>query len=164
MDSLATLELPAIGYGIRYDFGIFEQVIEYGWQVERRDNWLQFDNPWEVARHDRAQLVRFGGHVEHHHDAQGKLCATWVGGSEVIGLAYDSFIIGHRTNNVNTLRLWSARATSEFNLAVFNSGDFLRAVEEKVETESISRGHPSSRPWRHRRSRAPGWSGSRRAD
>ncbi len=139
MDSLATLELPAIGYGIRYEYGIFEQLIEDGWQVERRDNWLQYGNPWEIPRHDRAQTVGFGGTVKMRHDDEGNLRAYWLPATEVRGLPFDSLIIGHRTNNVNTLRLWSARATRDFNLDVFNSGDFLRAVEEKVETESISK-------------------------
>ncbi|HEU4580355.1 MAG TPA: glycogen/starch/alpha-glucan phosphorylase [Polyangiaceae bacterium] len=139
MDALATLELPAIGYGIRYDFGMFEQRIEGGQQVERHDNWLQLGNPWELPRHEDVQTVRFYGRVDFRHDEQGRLRASWVDTRNVIGLPYDSFIVGHRTDTVNTLRLWAARATRDFNLEFFNEGDFRRAVEEKMDTENISK-------------------------
>ena len=139
MDSLATLDLPAIGYGIRYDFGIFEQLIEDGCQVERRDNWLQHGRVWEIPRHEHSQVVRFGGRVESRTDHTGKLRMEWVGAREVLGLPFDSFFIGHQTNTVGTLRLWSARATREFNLALFNEGDYLRAVEDKFVSENISK-------------------------
>jgi starch phosphorylase len=139
MDSLATLELPAVGYGIRYDFGMFEQAIEDGRQIERHDNWLQLGNPWELPRHDDAQVVRFYGRVELRHDEHGRLRADWVDARTVIGLPYDSFIVGHRTDTVNTLRLWAARATRDFDLQFFNEGDYRRAVEEKIDTENISK-------------------------
>jgi starch phosphorylase len=139
MDSLATLELPAVGYGIRYDFGMFEQGIEDGRQVERHDNWLHLGNPWELPRHEDAQSVRFYGRVELRHDDSGRLCADWVDARTVIGLPYDSFIVGHRTDTVNTLRLWAARATRDFDLQFFNEGDYRRAVEEKIDTENISK-------------------------
>jgi starch phosphorylase len=139
LDSLATLELPAVGYGIRYDYGIFEQRIENGQQVEHRDNWLEYGNPWELPRHDRQQTVRFYGHTEARRDEHGRLWVDWVDTTTVIGLPYDSFITGHETDNVNTLRLWSARASRDFDLQVFNSGDHRRAVQEKVEVESISK-------------------------
>jgi len=139
MDSLATLELPAVGYGIRYDFGMFEQQIEGGQQVERHDNWLHLGNAWELPRHEDAQTVRFGGRVEYHHDASGRLRARWLDAQSVIGLPYDSFIVGHLTDTVNTLRLWAARATRDFDLQFFNEGDFRRAVEEKIDTENISK-------------------------
>ncbi len=139
MDALATLELPAVGYGIRYDFGMFEQKIDDGWQVERHDNWLQLGNPWELPRHEDAQTVRFGGKVIFHHDEHGRMRASWVDTRAVIGLPYDSFIVGHRTDTVNTLRLWAARATRDFDLTFFNEGDFRRAVEEKIDTENISK-------------------------
>jgi glycogen phosphorylase len=139
MDSLATLELPAVGYGIRYDFGIFEQLIEDGCQVERRDNWLQHGRVWEIPRHEHSQVVRFGGRVEAITDHTGKLRMEWVGAREVLGLPFDSFFIGHQTNTVGTLRLWSARATRDFNLALFNEGDYLRAVEDKFLSENISK-------------------------
>jgi len=139
MDSLATLELPAIGYGIRYDFGMFEQRIDGGRQVEQHDNWLQLGNAWELPRHEDAQTVHFGGRVEFHHDRDGHLRAEWVDTRDVIGLPYDSFIVGHRTDTANTLRLWAARATRDFDLQFFNEGDYRRAVEEKIDTENISK-------------------------
>jgi starch phosphorylase len=139
MDSLATLELPAIGYGIRYDFGMFEQKIEGGRQIEQHDNWLQMGNPWELPRHEDAQTVRFGGRVIWQHDREGRLRAHWLDTRAVIGLPYDSFIVGHRTDTANTLRLWAARATRDFDLQFFNEGDFRRAVEEKIDTENISK-------------------------
>ncbi|HVZ35943.1 MAG TPA: glycogen/starch/alpha-glucan family phosphorylase, partial [Polyangiaceae bacterium] len=139
MDALATLELPAIGYGIRYDFGMFEQRIDDGQQVERHDNWLHLGNAWELPRHEDAQTVRFYGHVEFRHDSLGRLRAMWVDTRAVIGLPHDSFIVGHRTDTVNTLRLWAARATRDFDLQYFNEGDFRRAVEEKMDTENISK-------------------------
>jgi glycogen phosphorylase len=139
MDALATLELPAIGYGIRYDFGMFEQRIDGGQQVERHDNWLHLGNAWELARHEDTQTVRFGGHVQFYNDETGRLRANWVDTRNVIGLPYDSFIVGHRTDTVNTLRLWAARATRDFDLKFFNEGDYRRAVEEKIDTENISK-------------------------
>ena len=139
MDSLATLELPAVGYGIRYEYGIFEQRIEEGQQVERRDNWLQYGNPWEMPRHEDAQTVNFYGRVETHRAPDGRLIYDWVDARQVIGIPYDSFIVGHETNTVNTLRLWAARATRDFDLQLFNEGDYLRAVEEKIDTENISK-------------------------
>jgi glycogen phosphorylase len=139
MDSLATLELPAVGYGIRYEFGIFEQRIEAGQQAEHTDNWLQYGNPWELPRHDRMQIVRMYGTTEMRRDASGRLVVDWVDTRAVVGIPYDSFIVGHETDNVNTLRLWSARASRDFDLYLFNEGDYLRAVEEKVEVENISK-------------------------
>ncbi len=139
MDSLATLELPAVGYGIRYEFGIFEQRIENGQQLENSDNWLQYGNPWELPRHDRMQVVRLYGTTETRKDASGRLVVDWIGTRVVYGVPYDSFIVGHETDTVNTLRLWSARASRDFDLRLFNEGDYLRAVEEKVEVENISK-------------------------
>jgi starch phosphorylase len=139
MDSLATLELPAVGYGIRYDYGIFEQRIEQGQQVEHRDAWLSAGNPWELPRHEHTQQVRLYGRVEVHKSADGRSHVEWIDTKTVIGLPFDSFIVGHQTDNVNTLRLWSARATRDFDLQLFNEGDYRRAVEEKVDVENISK-------------------------
>ena len=139
MDSLATLQLPAIGYGIRYDFGMFEQRIDGGCQVEQHDNWLHLGNAWELPRHEDAQTVHFGGRVVFQNDRDGRLRANWIETRNVIGLPYDSFIVGHRTDTANTLRLWAARATRDFNLQFFNEGDYRRAVEEKIDTENISK-------------------------
>ena len=139
MDSLATLDLPAVGYGIRYEYGIFEQDVEDGQQVERRDPWLQYGNPWEVARHEDAQVVRFYGHVRFRHDDDGRLRVDWLDTRKVIGLPHDSFIVGHDTDTVNTLRLSVAHASRDFDLGLFNQGEYWRAVEEKVEVENISK-------------------------
>ena len=139
MDALATLELPAIGYGIRYDFGMFEQRIDGGQQVERHDNWLHLGNAWELPRHEDTQVVRFYGRVQLYTDEMGRTRVGWADTRNVIGLPYDSFIVGHRTNTVNTLRLWAARATRDFDLTFFNEGDYRRAVEEKIDTENISK-------------------------
>jgi starch phosphorylase len=139
MDSLATLQLPAVGYGIRYEYGIFSQSIEHGRQVEKHDDWLRTGNAWEIPRHEHTQTVRLYGEVSAHHSASGRVVFDWVGGRTVVGLPYDSFIVGHETDTVNTLRLWAARASREFDLKLFNEGDFRRAVEEKVEIENISK-------------------------
>jgi len=139
MDSLATVGLPAVGYGIRYDFGIFEQRIEDGRQIEMHDNWLHAGNPWELARIEEAQIVRLGGRVEQRHDPDGRLRIDWIPAHTILGVPYDSYIIGHKTNTVNTLRLWAARATRDFDLKFFNEGDYRRAVEEKIDSENISK-------------------------
>ncbi|MDX9723605.1 MAG: glycogen/starch/alpha-glucan phosphorylase [Myxococcota bacterium] len=139
LDSMATLGLPAIGYGIRYEFGIFEQLIQDGWQIERRDPWLQIGSPWELPRLEYTIAVNFYGRVEQHVDERGRLCHDWVDTQQVLGIPYDLPIAGYGNNTVNTLRLWSARATRQFNLAVFNAGDFRRAVEEKTISEAISK-------------------------
>ncbi len=139
MDSLATLALPAVGCGIRYDFGIFEQRIEDGRQVELHDNWLHAGNPWELPRLEDALTVRLGGRTEMRHDPDGRLRVDWMADRTILGVPYDSFIVGHKTDTVNTLRLWAARATQDFNLKFFNEGDYRRAVEEKIDSENISK-------------------------
>ena len=112
LDSLATLGLPSMGYGIRYEFGIFNQEIIGGYQVERADEWLRFGNPWEIVRPEKAVRVRFYGHVEHYTQLNGTRGSRWVGGKEVLGVPYDTPIAGYRNNTVNTLRLWQARASA----------------------------------------------------
>jgi len=139
MDSLATLELPAMGYGIRYDFGIFRQRIEDGHQVEMHDDWLHRGNPWELPRMEDALIVRLGGRTETRTDVDGRLRVDWLEARTILGVPHDSFIVGHRTDTVNTLRLWAARATRDFDLRVFNEGDYRRAVEEKIDSENISK-------------------------
>ncbi|MGK7889562.1 MAG: glycogen/starch/alpha-glucan phosphorylase, partial [Leptolyngbyaceae cyanobacterium] len=109
-DSLASLEIPAIGYGIRYEFGIFEQGIRDGWQVERTDKWLLHGNPWEVVRSEWAVSVKFGGKTEAYVDAQGHYRVRWVPEREVKGIPYDTPILGYKVNTANTLRLWKAEA------------------------------------------------------
>ncbi len=148
LDSLATLGYPAYGYGIRYEFGIFEQRIEAGWQVERPDEWLRFGNPWEIVRPEYTATVGFGGHVEDHADSDGRWGVRWVPAVKLMGVPYDTPIAGFGAQNVNTLRLWRARASEEFDLDIFNRGDYVRAVEEKNATETISKVlYPSDSTW-----------------
>jgi len=139
LDSLATLGYPGMGYGIRYEFGIFTQDIVDGYQVERADEWLKFGNPWEIVRPEKAVPVRFFGRVEHHQGPDGRPMARWVGGKTVIGVPYDTPIAGFQNNTVNSLRLWQARASEEFDLLLFNAGDYERSVVEKNDSEVISK-------------------------
>lgn len=139
MDSLSTLQIPAIGYGIRYEFGIFDQVIKDGWQVEHPDNWLRFGNPWEIARPDYTVEVKFGGHTEAYTDTEGNYRVRWTPRVTVYGTPYDTPISGYGCNTVNTLRLWSARASQDFDLHVFNAGDYTQAVAAKTFSENISK-------------------------
>lgn len=139
LDSMATLGIPAIGYGIRYEHGIFKQRIINGRQVEVPDNWLHDENPWEIARPERTYTVRFYGRVTAEHQPDGRLQFFWEDAQEVLAVPYDSPIPGYRNNTVNTLRLWAARATEEFDLQDFIRGDYLAAVEAKAQSETISR-------------------------
>jgi len=139
LDSMATQGLPAYGYGIRYDYGIFTQKIQNGWQFETPDNWLRFGNPWELPRPEFLYPVRFYGTVDTSLDADGHRHFTWNDGQEVLAMAYDMPIPGYGNNTVNTLRLWSAKATREFDLNYFNNGDYVSAVENKNQNENITR-------------------------
>src|SRR6516162_9644492 len=139
MDSLATLNVPAIGYGIRYEFGIFDQVIRDGWQVEMTDKWLRFGNPWEIVRSEVTFDVKLGGHTEHYHDREGRHRVRWLPEKIVKGVAYDTPVPGYRVPTTNLLRLWKAEATESFDFAAFNVGDYYGAVDEKVASETISK-------------------------
>src|SRR4051812_30438791 len=139
LDSMATLDIPAYGYGIRYEFGMFDQEIKDGWQLERPDEWLRLGNPWEIARPEYGMPVRFGGHVEEHTDDRGHLRVRWTGGEQVVGMPYDTPIAGYGCNTVNTLRLWRARASTDFDLRYFNEGDYEKAVLDKNRSETISK-------------------------
>src|SRR5262249_5950688 len=139
LDSMATLGLPGFGYGIRYEFGIFAQDIVGGYQVERADEWLKFGNPWEIVRPERSVAVRFYGRVEHEVGADGLPLSRWVDSRTVLGVPYDVPIAGYGLHTVNTLRLWQARASEEFDLRVFNDGDYERSVVEKNASEVISK-------------------------
>jgi len=138
LDSLATLEYPAYGYGIRYEFGIFKQVIENGYQVEKPEEWLKFGNPWEVERPEYAVPVKFYGRV-HSYVKDRELKFEWIDTKDVLAVPYDTPVVGYKNNTVNTLRLWSARASEEFDFQIFNSGDYIRAVENKNLSEVISK-------------------------
>ena len=139
IDSLATLEVPAVGYGIRYEFGIFHQEIVDGWQVEKTDKWLRFGNPWELKRPEWAVEVKFGGSAEPYVDEHNRLRVRWVPHKTVIGVPYDTPILGYKTNTANTLRLWRSEAPESFDFAIFNSGDYYGAVNQKVASENLSK-------------------------
>jgi starch phosphorylase len=139
LDSLASLSLPGYGYGIRYEYGIFEQTFENGWQVEHRDTWLRHGNPWEIPRPQYTVEVPLYGRVEESVDPAGRLQVRWIDCYHMLGTPYDVLVPGYGTPVCNSLRLWSARASRDFNLQLFNSGDFRRAVEDKVVSETVSK-------------------------
>src|SRR5262245_2921175 len=139
LDSLATLQRPAIGYGIRYEFGIFDQEIRDGWQVETTDNWLVQGNPWEIAKPDITYRVNWGGHTERYVDEAGNDRVRWVPRRVLKGIAYDTPIQGYGVSTCNTLRLWSAEAVESFEFEAFNIGDYYRAVEDKVVSETVTK-------------------------
>ncbi len=139
MDSLATLDIPAIGYGIRYEYGIFDQRIENGWQAEVSDTWLHLGNPWEIPRPEIAYPVRFGGHTEAWTDEEGRYRVRWLPARAVRGMAYDTPILGYRTNTASLLRLWKAEGYQSFNLAAFNHGDYYGAVEKQCASETSTK-------------------------
>jgi starch phosphorylase len=139
MDSLATLDIPAIGYGIRYEYGIFDQQIRDGWQVESTDKWLRLGNPWALERPEDAFEVKMGGRTERHTDGNGRQVVEWIPQKVVRGVPHDTPILGYRTNTANTMRLWSAQAVESFDFGIFNQGDFFGAVADKVSSENISK-------------------------
>ncbi len=139
LDSLATLDMPAHGYGIRYDYGLFHQRIVEGRQVETPDNWLALPNPWEIGRPEYIFPVHFGGRTEQRTESDGRLRSYWLDASEVLAMPYDTPVSGYKTHTVNTLRLWTARATEEFNFDYFNSGDYMAACQNQVTSENITK-------------------------
>ena len=139
IDSLATLEIPTLAYGIRYEFGIFQQEIVDGWQTEKTDKWLTYGNPWELPRPEWTVDVKFGGHTERYVDDVGRLRVRWVPGKLVNGVPYDTPVQGYRNYTANTLRLWRAEAPESFDFAVFNRGDYYGAVNQKVTSENITK-------------------------
>ena len=138
MDSCATLKLPVIGYGLRYEYGMFRQMIENGYQIEEPDHWLRDGNPWELERPEYTQVIKFGGHIEMMSNHNRKAHIVWVDTDDVLAIPYDVPISGYKNNTVNTLRLWSASATSVFSLDDFNAGSYSDAVEAKNDAEHIS--------------------------
>jgi len=139
MDSLATLEIPAIGYGIRYEYGIFDQEIRDGWQVEITDKWLRYGNPWEIARPELTLPVKFGGSTYSYTDDQGRYRVVWNPHQVVQGVAYDTPILGNKVNTANLLRLWRAEAVESFDFQAFNTGDYYGAVNQKIASENITK-------------------------
>ena len=138
LESMATQGYPGYGYGIRYEFGMFQQHIEHFRQVEHPDNWLRYGNPWEFPRPEKIFPVHFYGYVVEHHEKNGENCYAWEDGEEVIAMAYDFPTAGYERRNVNNLRLWAAKPTRDFDLRYFNEGDYIRAVADKNESETIS--------------------------
>ncbi len=139
MDSLATLNIPALGYGIRYEYGIFRQSFSDGWQVESPDEWLYYGNPWEFPQPDDMVEVGFGGRTERYADSDGNYRVRWLPGQTIMGQPYHTLVPGYKTKTVNMLRLWSARATREFDLQLFDVGDYSRAVEQKTSSENVTK-------------------------
>lgn len=139
LDSMATLGLPGYGYGIRYDYGIFRQEIKDGYQIEHPDNWLRYGNPWEVGRPEAIHPIKFYGEVKETHNGNGELKMEWVNTQNVLAMAYDTPIPGYGNHTVNTLRLWSAKGTREFNLKYFNQANYVGAISEKALSENISK-------------------------
>ena len=139
LESLASLEIPATGYGIRYEFGIFDQLIRDGWQVEVTDKWLKSGWPWELPHPDQACFVGFGGHTESYRDDDGTYRVRWIPSEHAIGIPHDVPVLGYRVNTCDRLRLWRADAAESFDFYAFNIGDYYGAVEEKVGSETLSK-------------------------
>lgn len=139
LDSMATLNIPAHGYGIRYDYGIFNQKIKDGFQVELPDEWLRNVNPWEFARPEHTVKVSFYGRTQMYEDEKGRLRVRWTDTQNVLALPYDNPVVGYKNDVVNTLRLWSARSSEEFDFDYFKSGDYEQAVYKKILSENISK-------------------------
>ena len=139
LDSLATLNYPAVGYGIHYEFGLFRQEFKNGQQVERADNWLQFGNPWQILRPEYTREVKLYGHVEEKMDANGDWRPSWIHGDKILGVPWDVPIVGYGAETVNFLRLWESRATREFDFKIFNEGGYTEALRQKAEGETVSK-------------------------
>jgi starch phosphorylase len=154
LDSLTTLKVPAIGYGIRYEFGIFDQQIRDGWQIETTDKWLQPGNPWEIKRPEISFNVKFGGHTESYTDKEGRYKANWIPAYEVKGIAYDTPVPGYKNAAINLLRLWKSEEVESFDYTAFNQGDYYGAVDEKIFSETISKIlYPNDEPERGKKLR-----------
>ncbi len=139
LESMATLQIPSISYGIRYEHGIFHQEIQDGWQVEKTDNWLQLGNPWELARPEMEFDVKLGGYTETYQDSAGHERVRWIPNRVVKGVPYDTPIVGYKTNNCNTLRLWKSVACEGFDFSAFNCGDYYGAVDQKITSENLTK-------------------------
>ncbi|CAN5562305.1 glycogen/starch/alpha-glucan phosphorylase [soil metagenome] len=139
LDSLATLDLPAIGYGIHYQYGLFKQEFRNGYQVEHPDAWMQYGTPWEIIRPEHTTEIQVYGHVENVFDDRGNYIPKWIGWKKILGIPYDIPVPGFGTNTVNFLRLWESRAPEDFDFDAFNRGGYDEAVKEKVHSETISK-------------------------
>ncbi|PPD49204.1 MAG: glycogen phosphorylase [Methylobacter sp.] len=138
IDSCATLQLPVTGYGLRYEYGMFCQAIVNGEQVEKPDHWLRYGNIWEIERSEYAYRIKFGGHTERHLDENGNVRVCWVDTHDILAIPYDTPVPGYKNGTVNTLRLWKAAATEEFDLQEFNAGDYAESVAAKNTAENIT--------------------------
>ncbi len=138
IDSMATLNIPSFGYGLRYDYGIFRQEIKNGYQKEQPDEWLRNGYPWEIKRDNISVEVKFGGHIEQYHE-NGKITTIWNEDEKIIGIPYDTPVVGYGGKTINTLRLWSSKAVQEFDFMEFNEGDYVEAVKKKVTAENITK-------------------------
>ncbi len=139
LESLSSLNYPAIGYGIRYEYGIFRQLIQGGEQKEIADRWLSSGNPWEIRRPKQSCIVKFGGYTQSHNDINGRFTVDWVPGYQVTAMPYDTPIPGYKTNMCNVMRLWKAEAIQDFSFEIFNSGNYFEAVHDKIMSETISK-------------------------
>jgi starch phosphorylase len=139
LDSLASLDMPGYGHGINYEYGLFRQEIRKGEQMERPDNWLAQPSPWQIPRPDRACIVPLYGQIVHAKDARGSYNPMWMDWSILVGLPYDMPIVGYGSRTANYLRLYSARASSDFDMAIFNDGDYIKAVNQKISAETVSK-------------------------
>jgi starch phosphorylase len=139
LDSLATLDMPGYGYGINYEYGLFRQELDDGYQKEKPDNWLAFGSPWEIERPEEACLVPVYGRIEHGVDRSGRYNPMWLDWRVLIGVPRDLLVVGHGGHTVNLLRLFSARSSRDFDMQIFNTGDYLKAVEQKIASETISK-------------------------
>jgi starch phosphorylase len=139
LDSLATLDMPGYGYGIHYEYGLFRQEIEHGRQKEKPDNWLAFPTPWEIERPEEACLVPVYGRIEHAVDRRGQYNPMWLGWRFLIGVPHDYPVVGYGGRTVNVLRLFSARSSHDFDMQIFNAGDYVKAVEQKIASETVSK-------------------------
>ena len=148
MDSLATLELPAIGYGVRYEFGAFAQEIRDGWQIEKTDKWLRSGNPWEIAHPEITYTVNLGGRTESYYDEQDCFRVRWIPKFSIKGTAYDTPVTGYGAATTNLLRLWQSSAVESLDFEAFNTGDYFSAVNEKIASESIGKIlYPEDQPY-----------------
>jgi starch phosphorylase len=139
LDSLATLQLPGFGYGIRYDYGMFSQRMEDGYQIEHPENWLRYGNPWEFPRPEVLYRVQFRGRVVEYRESDGQVRYQWADTEDVMAMAYDIPVPGYGGKTVNNLRLWTAKASRDFELKYFNEGNYIKAVEEKTQSENLSK-------------------------
>ena len=139
LDSLATLDMPGYGYGIHYEYGLFQQEISNGYQQERPDNWRAYGTPWEIERSDEACLVPVYGRIEHALDRDGQYNPMWMDWKILVGVPHDLPIVGYGGRTVNYLRLYSARSSAEFDMRIFNTGDYIKAVEQKIASETITK-------------------------